>query len=108
MNRVRLDLNSPVFQETWFALESSDGLRVLAALRKLNKLTWDQLYRDPGLRWEAIAWRTASDGERLYSFRVTQKVRAVAFRDGGLLRLQGVHAEFRISIVPPINNLEIS
>jgi len=91
--RVRLDLNEPSFQETWFALESAEALRVLASLRKIRKLTWDQMYRDPGLKWEAITSQTAPSGERLYSFRVTQKVRAVAFRRGDILCLLRVHAD---------------
>jgi hypothetical protein len=91
--RVRLDLNEPSFQETWFALESADALRVLASLRKIGKLTWDQLYRDAGLKWEAIPSQTAPGGERLYSFRVTQRIRAVAYSDGDFLSLQRVHAD---------------
>ena len=93
MKRVRLDLNNVVFQEAWFALEKVEALQVFASLRKISRLTWDELYRDRGLRWEAIESRTALGGQRLYSFRVTQKTRAVALRDGDFLRLQNVHPD---------------
>lgn len=52
--RVQLDLNSPAFLRSWFALEKDEKLRVLNALEKLNQLTWSQVYRDAGLKWEAI------------------------------------------------------
>jgi hypothetical protein len=38
MARVLLDLNNPVFQEEWFALERDAALAVLATLRKISRL----------------------------------------------------------------------
>jgi hypothetical protein len=93
MARVVLDLNNPVFQESWFALEREDTLAVLATLKKLRQLEWDQLYRERGLRWEAILSRPGPAGKRLYSLRVTRRVRAVAYRDGDFLRLLSLHAD---------------
>lgn len=51
---VKLDLNNPVFQEQWFALEKTEQLKVLNSLRKLSTLTWQQIYTNPGLKWEQI------------------------------------------------------
>ena len=93
MARVLLDPNNPVFQEAWFALEREDALAVLATLKKLRQLDWDQLYRERGLRWEAILSRSGPAGRRLYSLRVTRRVRAVAYRDGDFLRLLSLHAD---------------
>jgi hypothetical protein len=93
MARVLLDLNNPVFQEAWFALGHQEALAVLATLRKIHRLEWDQLYRDPGLRWEAILSRRGPGGQRIYSLRVTQRVRAVAYRDGDFLRFLSLHPE---------------
>ena len=93
MARIVLDLNNPVFQEHWFALERQEALAVVATLRKIRNLEWDQLYRDKGLRWEAILSRTGPNGQRLYSLRITQRARAVAFRDGNTLRLLALHAD---------------
>jgi len=93
MARVLLDLNNPVFQETWFALERENALAVLAALRKIRQLDWDQLYRDKGLHWEAVLSRLGPAGIRLYTLRVTQRMRAVAYRDGDFLRFLSLHPD---------------
>lgn len=93
MDRILLDLNNPVFQETWFALERVEALAVLATLRRLRQMDWNQLYRDRGLRWEAILSRTGPAGLRLYSLRVTRRVRAVGYRDGDFLRLLSLHPD---------------
>jgi len=76
--RIRLDLNNPVFQNEWFALEKPEREAVLTACVKLSQLTWHDLYRDRGFRWEVIHSRRAPDGSRLYSLRIAQNVRAVA------------------------------
>lgn len=93
MARIALDLNNPIFQDNWFALERQEALAVLATLRKIRHLEWDQLYRDKGLRWEAILSRTGPNGQRLYSLRITQRARAVAYREGNTLRLLALHAD---------------
>jgi hypothetical protein len=82
---VRLDLNNPVFQEQWFSLEKQDRIAVLNCCVKLAALDWDAIYRDKGLRWELIQSRTGANIERLYSIRITQKIRAVVRRTGEFL-----------------------
>ena len=89
----RLDLNSPVFQRQLFALESRQQRAVLNTLRKISSMTWGQVYRDPGLRWEAILSRTGPGGGRLYSLRVGKAFRAVAFREGDWLRILTLHPD---------------
>jgi hypothetical protein len=93
MDRIVLDLNNPVFQETWFAMEHAEALAVLAALRKIGRMDWNQLYQDRGLRWEAILSRTGPAGQRIYALRVTSKIRAVGYRDGPFLRLLSLHPQ---------------
>lgn len=91
---VRLDLNNAVFQRQLFALEKAQQLGVLATLRKLAGLRWPQVYQDRGLRWELIHSRSGPDGRRLYSLRISQGFRAVAYRDdGGWLRLLSLHPD---------------
>ena len=51
---VQLDLNNEVFQLGWFRLEKDEQQRVLDTLKKISQLTWDQVYRDQGLKWEKI------------------------------------------------------
>ena len=91
MARIALDLNSAEFQECWFGLERQELLAVVSTLRKIRQLDWEQLYRDKGLRWELIHSRVGVRGQRLYSIRMTQRMRAVCYRDGDILRLLSLH-----------------
>ncbi len=43
------DLNNPAFQESWFELVADEAERVCATLKKITKLTWQQVYTDKGL-----------------------------------------------------------
>jgi hypothetical protein len=88
---VRLDLNNPVFQRQLFALEARQQRAVLTSLRKVGQMTWNQVYRDPGLRWEAIVSKTGPHGGRLYSLRLGRGFRAVVFRQDEWLRLLALH-----------------
>jgi hypothetical protein len=91
--RVRLDLNSPEFQSQLFALPKEEQTAVLKTLAKLSKMEWSDVYRDAGLRWEAILSRPGPGGGRLYSMRIGKGFRAVAFRDGDWLRILTLHPD---------------
>lgn len=85
---VRLDLNNPVFQENLLALQKTERLAALNTLSKLRQLTWNQLYRDNGLKWEKIFSVKPPEGvAAIYSLRITQSRRATAFRDDDFIRL---------------------
>jgi hypothetical protein len=90
---IRLDLNNPVFQEQWFSLEKEERLAVLNCCGKLAAMDWNTIYRDKGLRWELIQSRTGAGKERLYSIRITQKIRAVVKRSGDFLEFLTLHAD---------------
>ncbi len=90
---VRLDLNNPVFQRQLFNLSKNDQRSLLNTLRKLATLTWQQVYVDQGLKWEAILSRKGPDGNRLYSLRIGNGFRAVAYREGKWLRLLSLHPD---------------
>ena len=93
MSRILLDLNNPIFQQDLFVLSKSEAVATLKILRKISQLTWEQLYKDQGLKWELIRSKKGKKGEKLYSFRVTQKCRAVAIREGDYLRLLSLHSD---------------
>ena len=85
--KVQLDLNNEVFQENWLTLDKSERNRVTDFLRKLRQLTWDQLYRDQGLKWEKVVSVKPPKGiDAVYTLRITQARRATAYRDGNFLR----------------------
>ena len=51
---VILDLNNQTFQENLFSLQKTERHAVLDTLSKIRQLTWQQVYRDKGLKWEKI------------------------------------------------------
>jgi hypothetical protein len=90
---IRLDLNNPQFQEDLFTLTKEQQTSVLGTLRKLARMTWEQVYRDPGLKWEALISRAGSGGSRLYSLRIGKGFRAIAYRDREWLRILSLHPD---------------
>jgi hypothetical protein len=88
---VRLDLNNPVFQENLLELQKPERHSALDTLNKIRKLTWSQLYRDSGLKWEKITSIKPPQGiDAVYSLRITQSRRATAYRDGDFIRMLSV------------------
>lgn len=90
---IRLDLNNPVFQSQWFTLEREERLAVLNCCAKLASIEWSDVYRDRRLRSEAIQSRTGHDRQRLYSIRVTQRMRAVVRRSGEFFEFVTLHSD---------------
>lgn len=91
--RIRLDLNSPEFQDVFFELEEVEMKQVVASLRRLRQLDWNALYRHGGFRWEAVQHLRAPNGATVHSLRLSNKVRAIAYRDGDFLRLISLHPD---------------
>lgn len=85
--KPQLDLNNEIFQDNWLTLDKSERNRVTDTLRKLRQLTWDQLYRDQGLKWEKVVSVKPPQGmNAVYTLRITQSRRASGYRDGNFLR----------------------
>jgi hypothetical protein len=86
--KVLLDLNNPTFQANLFGLQKTDRHAALDTLNKIRQLTWAQVYRDNGLKWEKIVSVGPPEGvDAIYSLRITQARRATAIRDGDYMRL---------------------
>jgi hypothetical protein len=92
-SQVRLDLNNPEFQDQLFHLEPTELKQVVASLRRLRELNWNALYRHTGFRWEAIEHLRAPNGAKVYSLRLGQRIRVLAFREGDFLRFISLHAD---------------
>lgn len=90
---LHLDLNSPEFQQQLFALEKDAQRSDLVTLTKLSKMTWEGVYRDAGLKWEALVSKVGPHGRRLYSLRMGRGFRAVAYRQEDWLRILSLHAD---------------
>ncbi|MBM3408975.1 MAG: hypothetical protein FJY25_16945 [Betaproteobacteria bacterium] len=93
-DKVLLDLNNPVFQASLFGLQKPERHAALETLKKIRQLTWIQVYRDNGLKWEKVVSVRPPPGiEAIYSLRLTQARRATAYRDGSYMRLLTVAPE---------------
>ena len=92
-SRVRLDLNSPEFQDVLFRLERSELKQVVGSLQRLRSLDWSGLYRHSGFKWEAIRHIPTPTGATAYSLRLSEKIRAIAYRDGDFLRFVSLHPD---------------
>ena len=92
---VRLDLNNPVFQANLLVLQKPERHAALDTLNKLRQMTWSQVYRDSGLKWEKIGSVKPPPGiDAIYSLRITQARRATAYRDGAFIRLLTVAPDY--------------
>lgn len=93
MSKIQIDMNNPEFQKDLFLLAKPEQLAFIRALKKISQLTWAELYADHGLRWEAIISKTSKTNKRIYSFRFSQKYRALALREDSYLRLLTLHTD---------------
>lgn len=85
---VRLDINNPVFQENLLTLQKPERHAALDTLNKLRRMTWNQIYRDNGLKWEKLVSVNPPSGvDAIYALRITQSRRATAYREGDFIRL---------------------
>ena len=92
--RVRLDLNSPAFLEVFLRLGVAELAEVAVSLDRIRKLEWSNVYASKGLHWEAIDHLKAPDGRSpVYSVRLSQKIRALVFRDGEFMRFVSLHPD---------------
>ncbi len=91
---VRLDLNNPVFQDNLLTLQKVERHAALDTLKKIRQLTWSQLYRDNGMKWEKISSIKPPAGiDAIYSLRMTQSRRCTAYRDGDFIRFLTIAAD---------------
>jgi hypothetical protein len=77
-----------VFQEHLLTLQKSERHAALDALNKIRQMSWNQLVRDQGLKWEKITSIKPPQGmDAVYSLRINRSRRATAHRDGDFMRL---------------------
>jgi hypothetical protein len=91
--RILLDLNCPVFLDEFFSLDKTEPARVAKALRKIRTMEWETFVRHPGSNWEEVGHIQAPNGKSAHSFRLSQKYRALAYREGDFLRVLSLHLD---------------
>ena len=89
---IDLDLNLPGFQKDLFGLQKEEAFKVFSTLQKLKRMTWQQVYKDKGLNWEAIS-RTGPNGRNLYTIRASKKIRAVVYREDNFMVFLSLHSD---------------
>lgn len=92
---IKLDLNNPVFQEQLLTLQKAERHAALDTLIKIRCITWNQLYRDPGIKWEKITSIKPPAGvDAVYSLRISRSRRATAHREGAYMRLLTIAPDY--------------
>ena len=91
--KVILDLNNPVFLDEFLSLDKTELARIVKALKKIRSMDWDTFLRHSGSKWEEIGHILARNGKPAHSFRLSQKYRALAYRDGDFLRVLSLHLD---------------
>lgn len=91
--RIVLDLNNPVFLDDFLSLDKTELVRVAKALKKIRAMDWETFTKHRGSRWEAISHVEAPNGKPAHSFRLSDKYRALAYRDGDYLRVLSLHLD---------------
>lgn len=86
-------MNNPDFQHDLFSLEKIEQHALIKTLRKIAQMHWEQLYADHGLNWEEILSKRSRSGDKIFSFRFSQKYRATALRQNDFLRLLTLHTD---------------
>jgi hypothetical protein len=86
--KVLLDLNYPEFQSELFDADVSELKKIFKTFKKLQAVTWNDVFRDNGLKWEEIK---SVPGK--YTIRLSQSYRAVVFREGNFMRFQALHQD---------------
>ena len=77
-----------MFQEQLLTLQKAERHAALDTLNKIRQLTWNQLYRDPGIKWEKITSIKPLAGiDVIFSLRISRSRRATAHREGEYMRL---------------------
>ncbi len=92
-SKVVLDLNNPVFLDEFLALDKTELARVTKALKKIRSMDWETFAKHRGSRWEEIGHIEAPNGRPAHSFRLSQKYRALGYRDGDFLRVLSLHLD---------------
>jgi len=96
---VECDLEFPRILKELSKLELNELEQVEETVKKINQMTWDQIYKTSsrsqkrGLNWEPIAGQTTGLGKTIASIRISKKFRARVCRDGKFMRFISLHPD---------------
>ena len=87
-DKVRLDLNVPMFQKKLFELDAGEVKKVFKTFLKLQASTWSEVFRDHGLKWEQVKNEPGT-----FTIRLSISYRAVVEREGQFMLFQTLHLD---------------
>lgn len=87
-DQVLLDLNYPAFQSELFALDTPELKKIVKTFKKLSGMSWSDVLKDHGLKWEAPK---SVPGK--FTIRLSQSYRAVVVRTDCWMRFQTLHQD---------------
>jgi hypothetical protein len=96
---VECDLEFLRIQSELSKLELNELEQVEESVKKVNQMTWDQIYKTSsrsqkrGLNSEPIAGQTTGSGKTIASIRISKKFRARVCRDGKFMRFISLHPD---------------
>lgn len=96
---VECDLEFPRVQKELADLELDQLEQVENSVEKIQKMTWDQIYKTSsktqkrGLNWEPIDGQETATGKKIASIRISGKFRARVCRDGNFMRFISLHPD---------------
>lgn len=93
MQKIKIDISYPELQKEIQELQKQELALFISAMEKMKQLSWSQLYKHKGLRWEAITSKKTYDGNQIYSFRFSKKYRALALRRDVYLIVLSIHLD---------------
>jgi hypothetical protein len=83
-----LDLNVPAFQKTLSDLDIAEVEKVFRTFQKIHALTWNELFRDQGLKWEHVKNEPGT-----FTIRLSRSYRALVEREGAMMLFQTLHLD---------------
>ncbi len=90
---IELDLESPEFTKEFEKLSLTQQTKLGEKLARIQSLSWQGFQQTQGYKWEKVRNRESPSGGPMYSFRLSKKHRALAYRDGNLLRVLSLHLD---------------
>lgn len=96
---VECDLEFPRLIKELTRLELDELNQVEESINKIQKMTWDQIYKTSsktqkrGLNWEPIDGQITKSGKTIASIRISKKIRARVSRDGKFMRFISIHVD---------------
>jgi len=96
---VECDLEFPRVQKELADLELDQLEQVENSVEKIQKMTWDQIYKTSsktqkrGLNWEPLDGQETATGKKIASIRISGKFRARVCRDGNFMRFISLHPD---------------